>query len=131
VKYAKKHSKQLDMLSFTVWSSVYAMLMLLVLSLVFEGIGQVYESVLLASPLAWGAAFWQSIGNVLFGYGIWNFMLTKHAANRVTPFALLVPIFGMSSSAFILGEVFPLWKILACFLVLLGLAVATVNFRRS
>jgi O-acetylserine/cysteine efflux transporter len=59
---------------------------------------------------------------------VWNFMLTRHPASRVTPFALLVPIFGMGSSALILGEAFPLWKALAGLLVMFGLAVALFNF---
>jgi O-acetylserine/cysteine efflux transporter len=128
IKYAKNHAPKLDMLSFTVWSSLYAMIMLLALSLVFEGTDRVITSVIHASPLAWGAAFWQSLGNVVFGFGVWNFMLTRHPASRVAPFALLVPIFGMASSALILGEAFPLWKGLAGLLVMFGLAVTLFNF---
>jgi O-acetylserine/cysteine efflux transporter len=130
VKYAKNYSSKLDMLSFTVWSSLYAMVMLLVLSLVFEGAERAFAAAQQASWLAWFAAFWQAFANVLIGYGIWNFMLTRHAASRVTPFALLVPIFGMGSSALMLGEAFPLWKGLAGVLVMLGLAVTLFNFKK-
>jgi O-acetylserine/cysteine efflux transporter len=124
VKYAKKHAPALDMLSFTVWSSLYGLIMLAVMSLFFEGAELALYSIQNASLLAWGSAFWQALGNVLLGYGIWNLMLTRHSASRVTPFALLVPLFGMASSALILGEAFPLWKGLAGSLVLFGLAVA-------
>ena len=37
--------------------------------------------------------------------------------------ALLVPVFGMSASALLLGEGLPAWKLVAAALVLTGLAV--------
>ena len=37
--------------------------------------------------------------------------------------ALLVPVFGMGSSALMLGEPLPGWKLAACGLVLGGLAI--------
>jgi O-acetylserine/cysteine efflux transporter len=37
--------------------------------------------------------------------------------------ALLVPVFGMSASAFLLAEPLPAWKLIAAALVMAGLAV--------
>ena len=42
---------------------------------------------------------WQALGNTLFGYGAWNWLLARHPAATVTPAALLVPVFGMTASA--------------------------------
>jgi len=41
----------------------------------------------------------------------------------VTPMALLVPVFGMASSALVLGEPMPGWKLVATALVMTGLAL--------
>jgi O-acetylserine/cysteine efflux transporter len=66
---------------------------------------------------------WQSVGNTLFGYTAWQWLLSRHPAAVVAPMALLVPVFGMSASALVLAEPMPAWKILAAGLVLAGLAL--------
>lgn len=112
-----------NMLHFMVWSSVFAVPPLLLISLVVEGPALMAQSLLDADAVVWGSVLWQAIGNSLFGYGAWNWLLARHPAATVTPMALLVPVFGMSASAFSLGEAMPAWKLGACVLVLGGLAV--------
>jgi O-acetylserine/cysteine efflux transporter len=70
------------------------------------------------------------VGNTLIGYVAWCALLARYTAAAVTPWALLVPVFGMATAALLLGEPMPGWKLLACALVLAGLAVAT-SARRS
>jgi O-acetylserine/cysteine efflux transporter len=41
----------------------------------------------------------------------------------VSPLSLLVPVVGFASSALLLGEPLPLWKIGATLLIMAGLAV--------
>jgi O-acetylserine/cysteine efflux transporter len=65
---------------------------------------------------------WQSLGNTLFGFAAWGWLLARHPAATVTPMALLVPVFGMGASAWMLAEPLPGWKLLAALLVLSGLA---------
>ncbi len=112
-----------NMLHFMVWSSVFAVPPLLAISLVVEGPALIAQSLRAADALVWGSVLWQALGNTLFGYGVWNWLLARHPAATVTPMALLVPVFGMSASALSLGEAMPGWKLLACALVLGGLAV--------
>jgi O-acetylserine/cysteine efflux transporter len=59
----------------------------------------------------------------MFGYGAWGWLLSRYPATTVTPTALLVPIFGMSTSALVLGEGLEIWKLAAAALVLGGLAL--------
>ena len=66
---------------------------------------------------------WQAVGNTLFGYGAWNWLLARHPAATVTPTALLVPVFGFAASALWLGEALPSWKLAAAGLVMAGLAL--------
>ena len=117
---------RVNMLGFMVWSSLFAVPPLLTLSLWLEGPALMADSVLRASVGVWACVLWQAVGNTLFGYGVWNWLLARHPAATVTPMALLVPVFGMGASALSLGETLPVWKLMAGALVLCGLVVIVV-----
>ncbi|MBT9551185.1 MAG: EamA family transporter [Hydrogenophaga sp.] len=112
-----------NMLHFMVWSSVFAVPPLLAISWLVEGPALMQSAVVHATPLVWASVLWQALGNTLFGYGVWNWLLARHPAATVAPLALLVPVFGMGASALSLGESLPGWKLGAAALVLGGLAV--------
>jgi len=118
-----KRAGQVNMLAYMVWSSVFAVPPLLALSLLVEGPGLAWQSVQAADAGAWAAVLWQALGNTLFGYGVWGWLLARHAAATIVPMALLVPVFGMSTAAWYLGESLPAWKLAAAALVLSGLAL--------
>lgn len=122
---------KVDMLGFMVWSSVFAVPPLLVLSLWFEGPGAITETLPRASLGAWAAMLWQSIGNTLFAFGAWGWLLARHPAATITPMALLIPFFGMGASALLLGEPLQAWKLAAAALVIGGLAVNVLGSRRA
>lgn len=117
---------KVDMLGFMVWTSLFAVPPLLALSLWLEGPQIIATSVLQAGTGVWACVLWQAIGNTLFGYGAWNWLLSRYPAATVTPMALLVPVFGMGASALSLGEPLPAWKLGAGALVLCGLVVIVV-----
>lgn len=114
---------RVDMLGFMVWSSVFAVPPLLGLSLWFEGPAAITEALPHASLAAWAAIVWQALGNTLFGFGAWGWLLARHPAATITPMALLIPVFGMGSSALLLGEPLQAWKLGAAALVMAGLAI--------
>lgn len=114
---------RVDMLGFMVWSSVFAVPPLLGLSLWFEGPAAITEALPHASLAAWAAIVWQAVGNTLFGFGAWGWLLARHPAATITPMALLIPVFGMGSSALLLGEPLQAWKLGAAALVMAGLAI--------
>jgi len=118
-----KRAGQVNMLAYMVWSSAFAVPPLLALSLLVEGPGLAWQSVQAADAGAWAAVLWQALGNTLFGYGVWGWLLARHAAATIVPMALLVPVFGMSTAAWYLGESLPAWKLVAAALVLSGLAL--------
>ncbi len=114
---------RVDMLGFMVWSSLFAVPPLLAMSVVFEGAPAIAQGLQAATPAVWLAVLWQSLGNTLFGYGAWAWLLARHPASTVAPMALLVPVFGMSASAWWLGEGLPAWKLAAAALVIAGLSL--------
>ncbi len=100
-----------NMLGYVVWASLFSVPPLFVLSLLFDGWPAIVGSLHHASWITWGAVLWQSIGNTLFGYAVWGFLLARYPAALVSPLALLVPVVGMSTSALVLGEPMPGWKL--------------------
>ena len=114
---------QVNMLAYVVWASLFSVPPLLVLALVFEGPTAMIEGVRAADAATWAAVLWQSVGNTLFGYAAWGWLLSRHPAAVITPMAMLVPVFGMGASAIWLGESLPPWKLLAAGLVMSGLAI--------
>ena len=121
---------RVDALGFMVWSSPFAAVPLWAISLLQNGPQQVGESLAHAGLVPWLAVAWQAIGNTLFGYGVWNWLLARHSASTVTPTALLVPVFGMTASALALHEGLPAWKLGAAALVMAGLALNLLATRR-
>jgi O-acetylserine/cysteine efflux transporter len=114
---------KLNMLAYVVWSSLFAVPPLLLLSLLHEGWPLMMRSLGRATPLTWAVVLWQSVGNTMFGYGVWGWLLSRYPAATIAPISLLVPVFGFGASALWLGEPLQGWKIAATLLVMAGLAV--------
>ena len=118
-----KAAGKVNMLAFVVWSALFAAPPLFLFSLLFDGWPAIAQGVTHAPPGAWAAVVWQSVGNSMFGYGIWGWLLARYPAATVAPMSLLVPIFGMAASAWLLAEPLPSWKIAAAALIMAGLVV--------
>ncbi|MDL2352236.1 MAG: EamA family transporter [Pseudomonadota bacterium] len=115
-----------NMLHYVVWSSLFAIPPLLVFALALEGWPAMKAGILAADAKTWGAVVWQSVGNTMFGYGVWGWLLARHSAGSVAPLSLLVPVFGLATSALVLGEPLQPWKLAAFALVMAGLAVGVL-----
>ncbi|AMP88958.1 EamA family transporter [Legionella pneumophila] len=123
----KIHS--VNLIAVIVWSSFIACLPMFILSLVFEG------------PASFVTTYehmtWKGILSVLYivyistwvGYGVWNWLISRYPVGMVVPFTLLVPVVGILSSVFILGEPFYLWKLVAGLLVISGLCINLLTTR--
>ena len=116
-------------LGYVVWASLFSVPPLLALSLIFEGWPAIVRGVTHADAVTWAAVAWQSVGNTLFGYSAWGFLLARYPAATVSPWSLLVPVFGMGASALVLAEGLPGWKLAAAGLVIGGLAINVVGPR--
>lgn len=114
---------RVDMLAFVVWSSLFAVPPLFALAFIFEGGPKITHAIATAGPDVWAVVAWQAIGNTMFGYGAWGWLLARYPAASVSPMALLVPVFGMGAAAWWLHEPLPGWKITAAALIIGGLAV--------
>jgi O-acetylserine/cysteine efflux transporter len=93
-----------DALALLVWASLVAPLPLLGLSFAFEGSTAMGEAFAGIDAGAIAALLFVALISGLFGFAVWISLLKRHTAAAITPFALLVPVFGMASAALLLGE---------------------------
>jgi O-acetylserine/cysteine efflux transporter len=119
------------MLGFVVWSSVFAVPPLFALAVLIEGPMALWQGLRHADAGVWAAVAWQAVGNTLFGYGAWAWLMARYPAATVSPMALLVPVFGMGASMLVLGEPLQGWKLAAAGLVIGGLALNMLWPRRT
>ena len=125
-----KNAGNVNILAFLVWSSMFSVPPLALAAWYLEGVESIVRSLSQASWKGWSVVLWQSIGNTLVGYGLWNMLLSRYSAAIVTPWALLVPVFGMSASALLLSEPMPWWKLLAMVLICSGLGLNMFSNRK-
>jgi O-acetylserine/cysteine efflux transporter len=116
-------NRSVNMLAYVVWAALFSVPPLLALSLLLEGPAAIAAALARATPLTWAAVLWQSVGNTMFGYACWAWLLARYPAATVAPVSLLVPVFGFGASALLLHEPLPPWKIVATLLIMAGLAV--------
>jgi O-acetylserine/cysteine efflux transporter len=120
---AAKRGNPENMLAYVAWSSAFSIPPLYALSFAFEGTETIVAALRGADIFTWAAVAWQAWGNTLFGFVAWGWLLTRHPAATISPMSLLVPIWGMGTAAWLLGEALPAWKLISAALVLAGLAL--------
>jgi O-acetylserine/cysteine efflux transporter len=128
---ASKEAGKVNALAYVVWASMFSLPPLYLLSLWREGWPAIAAGISHAGWSTWAVILYQSVGNTMFGYGVWAWLLARYPAATVSPLSLLVPVFGFAASALILGEPLQPWKIGAGVLVLAGLAVNLFWGRRN
>ncbi len=123
-----KTAGRVDMLAFTVWSSLAAPLPLLALSLAVDGTAPL---VALAHPTVALAAsvLVVAYAGTVFGFGLWARLLAHYSAATVAPFALLTPVVGMVAGVVVFGEPLGAVELFGGVLVMAGLALNVVGDR--
>lgn len=125
-----KIAKPKDVVSFTVWSSLFVPVPILLLSVVYALFYGVEFNTLLQMPnlKGWVSIVFQALVVTLFGYAVWTRLISVHGLAKVTPYSLLVPVSGLFFGWLLYGEVLSMIELIGSGLVLLGLILLTVNF---
>jgi len=118
-------------LSLVVWSSVLACPPLLLISLILDGPEAIRSSLQTIALRHVAAVGFIAYFSTLFGFGIWNGLLRHYPLSKLAPFTLLVPVVGMVSSHFMLGEPLHWWKITAAGMIIGGLLMHLAAARRN
>ncbi|MBD2747542.1 EamA family transporter [Microvirga sp. BT688] len=117
-----KRAGRVDMLGYIVWSSLVAPLPLLGLSLWLDGADQVLAALTRMDGGTLAAVAYLAYPTTIFAFGIWAYLLSRHPAATVTPFALFVPVAGILGSVLILGEAMHPIEAVGGAIIVLGLA---------
>ena len=126
-----KQAGPVNMFNLMIWVSLVPPLPLFLLSALFEGTDNGLAAI---SHLDWkgmGAVAYIAFVATIMGFAIWGKLIAQYGAGRVAPFSLLVPIFGMGSSALFLGEEFGPIRLAAAALVIIGLILTVIKLPRK
>lgn len=118
-----------DMLALMVWVSLVPPIPLMLISLATEGLDRDLAALAALSWEGLGAVAYIAYVATIFGFGVWGYMIRKHGLSSVAPFSLLVPVFGMSSSALVFGESFGPVRLGGAALVVCGLVFTALGPR--
>jgi len=112
-----------DLVALVIWGGLIPPLPFLALSWWLEGperIGHALANISWSSVLA---LIYLAFVATMLGYSLWSKLLSRHPAGKVAPFSLLVPVIGLSASAWLLGERLTAVQGWGALLVMLGLLV--------
>jgi O-acetylserine/cysteine efflux transporter len=110
-------------LAVVVWGSVAAALLMVPIALVIDGPSTMLAAISNMDAAAWAGLAFQAWPTTLLAFGIWAWLLRNHPAALIAPFALLIPVVGMTCAVLLLGEDVTWWKLAGAALVLIGLAL--------
>ncbi|MBM7784077.1 EamA family transporter [Tenggerimyces flavus] len=126
-----RKARATNILNMWVWVSLLAPVPLLALSLVFEGPRADLEALRNLSLPGIASLAYIAYISTLVGYGIWGVLMRRYNAGVVAAYALLVPIFGLSSAAVFLDERITPTRIVAGVLIVGGVALTSLRLRRK
>ena len=115
-----------DLAPMIAWLSLIAGVPSLMLSVVVEGPTPVIESFVAATWASWAALAYLVIAATLVAWWLWGYLLTRHPASVVAPFALLIPAISAVVSYFAFGERFGPLRLAGMMLIVAGLAIVAL-----
>lgn len=124
---AREH--EADMFALVVWSSLVSPLPLAALSYVFEGGFAAWHAVASAGVLTWTCVLFLAWGATLIGFAAWAGLMHRYPTALIAPYSLLIPVSGLASGVWLLGESLAPLQMLGVALVFAGLVENTYGTR--
>jgi O-acetylserine/cysteine efflux transporter len=94
----------MNQLAFVVWASLIPPIPLLLLSVLIEGSDAIESTFRNFTFTSLSAILYIAWASTLFGYAVWNYMMSRYPVNKVAPFTLLVPLVGLSTGWLVFNE---------------------------
>jgi O-acetylserine/cysteine efflux transporter len=94
----------MNQLAFVVWASAVPPLPFLAMSYLFEGPTAMATAAHNFGLQTFGAVAYLAWAGTLLGYGVWTYLMSRYPANRVSPFTMLVPLFGLTIGWLVIDE---------------------------
>jgi len=99
---AKPLSKKIGAFALMTWLCVFTGPILILISSIFDG--NPIQYILSANFYSWLTVIYLGFFMQPIAYGAWYYVLRKYPINKVMPVLLLLPITGLITSIFLLGE---------------------------
>jgi len=124
---AKPLSKKIGALALMTWLAVFSGPMLILISVIVNG--NPIQYILFANFNSWLTVLYLGFFMQPAAYGAWYYVLSKYPVNKVMPVLLLLPITGLITAIFLLGEDPPKQVFLGGTVIVFG--VGMILFTRS
>jgi O-acetylserine/cysteine efflux transporter len=109
----------------TVWSGIVVPIPALALAFLINGPHAVDHAVSHIGAVTVLSTLYTAVLCSLFGYGVWNSLLSRYPVGSVVPFALIVPVAGIATAWAALGQTPTLSEIIGGAILLAGIATTT------
>ncbi|MDB4213968.1 EamA family transporter [Octadecabacter sp.] len=126
-----KTAGKVEMLSVAVWMSLGPLIPLALLGAYLEGVPSLFLSLQNVTLMTLAAAGYSAVFATVVVYTIWGRLLVTYSTGQVAPFFLLVPVFSLGMSAWVLGEQLSGLQLSGSVLILLGLITSILPKRRG
>jgi O-acetylserine/cysteine efflux transporter len=114
-------------LGLVVWSAIVVPLPALGMALIVNGPHAIGHALSHTTLLTVASTLYTVTISSLFGYTVWNALLSRYPVGAVTPFALLVPVAGTVSAWIVLGQVPTAAEAVGGIVLLAGVAIASLR----
>ena len=118
---AKPLSKKIGALALMTWLCVFSGPMLILISVIFNGNPMQY--ILSANFYSWLTVIYLGFFMQPVAYGAWYYVLSNYPVNKVMPVLLLLPMTGLITAIFLLGEEPPKQVFLGGVIIVFGVGM--------
>ena len=118
---AKPISKKIGAFALMTWLCVFSGPILILVSVIFNGNPMQY--ILSANFYSWLTVIYLGLFMQPAAYGAWYYVLSKYPVNKVMPVLLLLPMVGLITAIFLLGEEPPKQVFLGGTIIVFGVAM--------
>ncbi len=120
-----KKAQTKEVFAFLIWSTLFPPIPLFFLAYLTQGEIVFVNFIQDIDIKAIISIIFQVYPTTIFGYWVWNSLLSKYPVSLVSPLSLLIPIFGLLGSFVFFNEEVGIYKILACVIIVVGLGINT------
>ena len=124
---AKPLSKKIGAFALMTWLCVFSGPMLILISAIFDG--NPIQYILSANFYSWLTVIYLGFFMQPIAYGAWYYVLSNYPVNKVMPVLLLLPMTGLITAIFLLGEEPPKQVFLGGVIIIFG--VGMILFGKS
>ncbi len=124
---AKPLSKKIGAFALMTWLCVFSGPMLILISAIFDG--NPIQYILSANFYSWLTVIYLGFFMQPIAYGAWYYVLSNYPVNKVMPVLLLLPMTGLITAIFLLGEEPPKQVFLGGVIIVFG--VGMILFGKS